>query len=95
MLHAVAYAPEDALGGNFLNTPWESVQTAFRVSTFSLKELAVAVAPLMTEGGSIVALDFDNRTGLAHLRLDGGVQGGAGGHGALPRARPGPRGASA
>jgi enoyl-[acyl-carrier protein] reductase I len=58
-LHAVAFAPEDALGGNFLNTPWESVQTAFRVSTFSLKELAVAVAPLMTEGGSIVTLDFD------------------------------------
>ena len=61
-VHAVAYAPEDALGGNFLNTPWESVQTAFRVSTFSLKELAVAVAPLMTQGGSIVALDFDNST---------------------------------
>ncbi|HVP60404.1 MAG TPA: enoyl-ACP reductase FabI [Myxococcaceae bacterium] len=62
VLHAVAYAPEDALGGNFLNTPWESVATAFRVSTFSLKELAVAVAPVMTEGGSIVTLDFDNGT---------------------------------
>ncbi|HSP81252.1 MAG TPA: enoyl-ACP reductase FabI [Myxococcaceae bacterium] len=61
VLHAIAYAPEDALGGNFLNTPWESVQTAFRISAFSLKELAVAVKPLMTEGGSIVALDFDNR----------------------------------
>ncbi len=61
VVHAVAFAPEDALGGNFLNTPWESVQTAFRISTFSLKELAVAVAPLMTGGGSIVALDFDNR----------------------------------
>jgi enoyl-[acyl-carrier protein] reductase I len=60
-LHAVAFAPEDALGGNFLNTPWESVQTAFRVSTFSLKELAVAVKPLMTNGGSIVTLDFDNQ----------------------------------
>ncbi len=60
-LHAVAYAPEDALGGNFLNTPWESVQTAFRVSTFSLKELAAAVMPLMTGGGSILTLDFDNR----------------------------------
>ena len=60
-LHAVAFAPEDALGGNFLNTPWESVQTAFRVSTFSLRELAVAVMPLMTEGGSIVTLDFDNQ----------------------------------
>ncbi|MBI3180697.1 MAG: enoyl-ACP reductase FabI [Myxococcales bacterium] len=60
-LHAVAYAPEDALGGNFLRTPWESVQTAFRISTFSLKELASAVAPLMEGGGSIVTLDFDNR----------------------------------
>jgi enoyl ACP reductase len=60
-LHAVAFAPEDALGGNFLNTPWESVQTAFRVSTFSLKELAVAMMPLMKEGGSVVTLDFDNR----------------------------------
>ena len=35
--------------------------TAFRISTFSLKELAVAVAPAMTEGGSILTLDFDNR----------------------------------
>jgi enoyl-[acyl-carrier protein] reductase I len=52
VVHAVAYAPEDALGGNFLNTPWESVQIAFRISTFSLKELAVAVAPVMTEGGA-------------------------------------------
>jgi enoyl-[acyl-carrier protein] reductase I len=60
-LHAIAYAPEDALGGNFLNTPWESVQSAFRVSTFSLKELAVAVLPLMSGGGSILTLDFDNR----------------------------------
>jgi enoyl ACP reductase len=60
-VHAVAYAPEDALGGNFLSTPWESVATAFRVSTFSLKELAVACVPLMTGGGSIITLDFDNR----------------------------------
>ena len=60
-LHAIAFAPEDALGGNFLRTPWESVQTAFRISTFSLKELAVAVMPLMKKGGSIVTLDFDNR----------------------------------
>jgi enoyl ACP reductase len=61
VLHAVAYAPEDALGGNFLHTPWESVQTAFRISTFSLKELAVAALPLMKDGGSVVTLDFDNR----------------------------------
>lgn len=60
-LHAIAFAPEDALGGNFLNTPWESVQAALRISAFSLKELAVAVMPLMMDGGSLVTLDFDNR----------------------------------
>ncbi|MFN2463656.1 MAG: enoyl-ACP reductase FabI [Candidatus Dormibacteria bacterium] len=60
-LHAIAFAPADALGGNFLSTPWESAATAFRTSAFSLKELAVAVAPLMDGGGSIVTLDFDNR----------------------------------
>lgn len=61
-LHAIAFAPEDALGGRFLTTPWESVQQAFRISTFSLKELSAAVAPLMANGGSIVTLDFDNST---------------------------------
>jgi enoyl-[acyl-carrier protein] reductase I len=60
-IHAVAFAPEDALGGKFMTTPWESVALAFRISTFSFKELAAAVAPLMTDGGSLLTLDFDNR----------------------------------
>ena len=60
-LHAIAYAPADALGGNFMQTPWESAQVAFQTSAFSLKELAVAVSPLMGPGGSIVTLNFDNR----------------------------------
>lgn len=62
ILHAIAFAPEDALGGKFLNTPWESVQTAFRVSAFSLKDLSSALAPLFDKGGGIVTLDFDNST---------------------------------
>lgn len=62
VLHAIAFAPEDALGGKFLSTPWESVQTAFRVSAFSLKEISAALAPLFDQGGSIVTLDFDNST---------------------------------
>lgn len=61
-LHAIAFAPQDALGGNFLNTEWESVGTAVRTSAFSLKALAVALLPLMREkGGAIVSLDFDAR----------------------------------
>jgi len=60
-LHAIAFAPQDALGGNFLNTPWESVSTAFQTSAYSLKALAAGMAPLMEDGGSIVSLDFDGR----------------------------------
>src|SRR3979409_1970906 len=60
-VHSIAFAPEDALGGNFLRTPWESAATAYRVSAFSLKDIAVGLLPLMKEhGGSIVTLDFDN-----------------------------------
>lgn len=59
-LHAIAFAPADALGGNFLTTPAESAATAFMTSAFSYKTLAVALRPLMTDGGSLVTLDFDN-----------------------------------
>src|SRR5581483_6056199 len=59
VLHAIAFAPEDALGGKFLTAPPESAEMAFRVSAYSLKALSAAVAPLMDGGGSVVGLDFD------------------------------------
>jgi enoyl ACP reductase len=61
-LHAIAFAPEDALGGNFLSTPPESAATAFLTSAFSYKTLAVGLRPLLQSagGGSLVTLDFDN-----------------------------------
>lgn len=59
VLHSIAFAPQDALGGNFLNTSWESVATAVEVSAFSLKSLAMACVPAMPDGGSIVGLTFD------------------------------------
>jgi meromycolic acid enoyl-[acyl-carrier-protein] reductase len=59
VLHAIAFAPEDALGGHFMTAPAESAGQAFQTSAFSLKALAAAVAPLMTKGASIVGLDFD------------------------------------
>jgi enoyl-[acyl-carrier protein] reductase I len=61
-LHAIAFAPADALGGNFLTTPAASASTAFVTSAFSYKTLAVALRPLMQKagGGSLVTLDFDN-----------------------------------
>jgi meromycolic acid enoyl-[acyl-carrier-protein] reductase len=59
LLHAIAFAPEDALGGNFVNTPRGSAKAAFETSAFSLQALARTVQPLMPSGGSIVGLDFD------------------------------------
>ncbi len=60
-LHAIAFAPPDALGGNFLQTPWESVATAFQTSAYSLKALSVGLQPLLEAAGSasVVSLDFD------------------------------------
>jgi enoyl ACP reductase len=61
-LHAIAFAPDDALGGNFLATPVESASIAFVTSAYSYKTLAVGLHDLMKQagGGSLVTLDFDN-----------------------------------
>ena len=60
IVHSIAFGPQDALGGNFLKTPWESVATAVNVSAYSYKALAMACLDLFgKDGGSIVGLDFD------------------------------------
>ncbi len=61
VVHSIGNAPQSALGGNFLQTPWEDVAIALHTSTYSLKALAVAALPLMSSGGSIVGMDFDAR----------------------------------
>src|SRR6202000_1540277 len=58
MLHSVAYAPKDALEGQFVNTSREAFRVAHDVSAYSLVALSRAAAPLMTEGGSIVAMSY-------------------------------------
>jgi enoyl ACP reductase len=62
LLHAIAYAPPDALGGRFLETPPGSAVVAFQTSAFSLKALTVALLPLLEaapDGAGVVGLDFD------------------------------------
>ena len=66
VVHAIAHAPPDALGGNFVAAPRASARQAFETSAYSLKGLAGALAPLMAgrngsgpAGGAIVGLDFD------------------------------------
>jgi meromycolic acid enoyl-[acyl-carrier-protein] reductase len=58
-LHAVAFAPEDAIGGRFMTAPAQSAAQAFSTSAFSFKALAQALAPLLGPGSSLVGLDFD------------------------------------
>jgi len=66
VLHAIAFAPQDALGGNFLSAPWESVSVAVQTSAYSLKALTVGLLePLRVAGAdggaSVVSLTFDGR----------------------------------
>jgi enoyl-[acyl-carrier protein] reductase I len=58
LLHSVAFAPREALEGTFLNTTREAFRVAHDVSAYSLIALAREAAPLMTEGGSILAMTY-------------------------------------
>ena len=58
MLHSVAFAPKEALEGDFVSTSREAFAVAHDVSAYSLVALSRAAAPLMTEGGSIVAMSY-------------------------------------
>src|SRR3954466_364662 len=63
VVHAIAFVPGDAMGGNFLTAPSASALAAFETSAFSMKALAAALLPLLERaedpGGAIVGLDFD------------------------------------
>ncbi len=58
-LHAIGFAPEACLGDDFMGASWDDVKVALEISAYSYKTLAEVVTPLMTEGGSVVGLDFD------------------------------------
>lgn len=58
LLHSVAYAPREALEGRFLKTSREAYRVAHDISAYSLVALAQRAEPLMTNGGSIVAMSY-------------------------------------
>jgi enoyl-[acyl-carrier protein] reductase I len=58
LLHSVAFAPKEALEGEFVNTTREAFRVAHDVSAYSLVALARAAAPLMAEGGSVIAMSY-------------------------------------
>jgi enoyl-[acyl-carrier protein] reductase I len=61
VVHSIGFAPDSALGGNFLHTSWGDVAKALETSAYSLKSLTMALESLFDKsvGASIVALDFD------------------------------------
>jgi len=58
LIHSIAFAPPEALRGEYLDTSREAFLTAMEISAYSLPQLARAAAPLMTEGGSVVCMSY-------------------------------------
>jgi len=58
LVHSIAFAPKEALEGEFLATTRDAFRTALEISAFSLTQVAMAAAPLMTDGGSIVTMSY-------------------------------------
>jgi enoyl-[acyl-carrier protein] reductase I len=83
LIHSIAYAPREALGGEYLDTSREAFLTALEVSAYSLVQLSRAATPLMTEGGSIVCMSYYgaekvvagyNVMGVAKAALEAGTR---------------------
>ena len=58
LIHSIAFAPREALEGEFLTTTREAFLTAMEISTFSLTQVSLAAMPLMKDGGSIVTMSY-------------------------------------
>jgi enoyl-[acyl-carrier protein] reductase I len=83
LIHSIAFAPREALEGEYLKTDREAFLTALEISAYSLTQLARAAAPLMTAGGSIVTMSFHgaekvyqgyNVMGVAKAALESSVR---------------------
>ena len=58
LVHAIGFAPADAIKNDFLLTKRDDFRIAHDVSVYSLIALSRGAAPLMTEGGSILTLTY-------------------------------------
>jgi len=58
LVHSIAFAPREALEGEFITTTREAFLTALEISAFSLTQVSLAAAPLMKDGGSIVTMSY-------------------------------------
>ena len=83
LIHSIAFAPREALEGDYLKTDRDAFITALEISAYSLTQLARAATPLMPEGGSLVTMTFHgaekvyqgyNVMGVAKAALESSVR---------------------
>lgn len=83
LVHSIAFAPREALEGEYMKVERDAFLTALEISAYSLTQLARAAAPLMTEGGSMVTMTFHgadkvyqgyNVMGVAKAALESSVR---------------------
>jgi enoyl-[acyl-carrier protein] reductase I len=83
VIHSIAFAPRDALEGEYMKVERDAFLTAMEISAYSLTQMARAAAPLMTEGGSLVTMTFHgadkvyqgyNVMGVAKAALESSVR---------------------
>ena len=58
LVHSVAFAPREALDGDFINTSKEAFNIAMEISVYSLIDLVRHIEPIMNDGGSILTLTY-------------------------------------
>ena len=58
VVHSIAFAQRDDLGGRFIDTDREGFRVALDISAYSLVSIARNAAPLMTNGGSMLTMSF-------------------------------------
>jgi len=83
LIHSIAFAPRDALEGEYMKVDRDAFLSSLEVSAYSLTQLTRAAAPLMTDGGSIVTMTFHgaekvyqgyNIMGVAKAALESSVR---------------------
>src|SRR6266480_2143463 len=83
LIHSIAFAPREALEGEFMKVDRDGFLSALEVSAYSLTQLTRAAAPLMTDGGSVVTMTFHgaekvyqgyNVMGVAKAALEASVR---------------------
>lgn len=58
LVHSVAYANREDMGGRFIDISRDGFKMALDISAYSLIAMAKRAEPLMTEGGSILSLTY-------------------------------------